>query len=219
MVAAHRVTVITVCAGLPPVGTIPTRYDLLTGSSNPRRRMEQRRREDRRAMKVLGARSTYLDFLDVPYRSEQLAPEVVKREVCAALPRDASCIAVPAGLGAHPDHLLTAAAGDSLQRDYRVITFADYPYAAVYGWPSWVNPAGEAKYLHPEASWTEALKRSGSHAETEAVVVTLSRDDQKKKLETFANYTTQVAATEEGPSRLVSHPERIRFEVFWRPRG
>jgi hypothetical protein len=46
-------------------------------------------------------------------------------------------------------------------------------------------------------------------------VVALDPASQRGKLETFSRYTTQVAATEKGAVRAVSHPERIRFEVFF----
>lgn len=106
-VQAHRgAFVVTVMAGRPAPGRL-TDWDGKCGFHEGDDVVRSRRREDENALRLLGARPVWLDFLD-----HQYAPEAPVAEVAAALAhasRDFDPVAIPLGLG-HGDHLVTAAA-------------------------------------------------------------------------------------------------------------
>ncbi len=221
MRAARAVTVITVFAGLPPAGTEPALYDRLTGSTDPRRRMTARRREDRAALATLGAKPVHLDLVDNPYRRTPPPTDDVVAAIVAAVPRRTTVLAVPGGFGTHPDHRLVAEAAPLAAKhlDLDLIAYADYPYAATYGWPSWVTGRPADPLLDPQSTWDAALRRIRHHGLVDDVVVALPPALRRDKIATFAHYATQVAVSEMGPSKMVSSPARIGFEMFFRRAG
>jgi LmbE family N-acetylglucosaminyl deacetylase len=106
-VLAHpRAVVVTVTAGRP--GPHPlTDWDRKCGFRQGDDAVGTRRQEDEAALRALGARPVWLDFLD-----HQYAPEAPVAEVAMAVESavaDFDVVASPLGLG-HGDHLLTAAA-------------------------------------------------------------------------------------------------------------
>jgi len=146
--AGDEVSVVTVCAGDPPVGELtPFAYELHRrwgGEGSP---MGLRRAEDLVACGRVGASVVHLPLLDAIYRrspsgvalypdGESLfgdpAPEdaATVEQIAAALarvvPREAEVYA-PLGLGGHVDHRLTRRAGEQLAapRWY----YRDVPYA------------------------------------------------------------------------------------------
>lgn len=218
MRASRQITVVTVFSGLPDKSEPPARYDRLTNSDNPRARMTTRRREDRQALRSLGARHRHLDLLDAPYRASVPTLQSIAEAVLCAIPKTATALALPAGIGGHADHVRLSAASSRIVRRSGigdVSFYADYPYAALYGWPSWVTGVPSPALLSPEATWESALARLSRLGAGVPTVVCLEPKIRDLKLATFAEYRTQVAATEEGPSQLVSHRKRIPFEVFW----
>lgn len=216
--AADRPTVMTVFAGLPPVGTPPQFYDRLTGSADPRRRMRDRRAEDRAALACVGARPVHLDLLDGPYRQHAVALDELVDTIAGAVPRRTTVLAAPGGFGGHPDHQAVADAvplvADRL--GIEVIAFADYPYAATYGWPAWVTGGNDDPLLQPEATWGRARERLGRHGLLDEVVVSLPPALRREKLTSFGCYVSQVPVCEMGPARMVSHPARLGHELWFR---
>lgn len=217
--AAQAATVITVFAGVPPAGTEPALYDRLTGSTDPRRRMTARRREDRDALGCVGARPVHLGFLDNPYRRTPPPTDQLVEAIAAAVPRRTTVLAVPGGFGTHPDHRLVADAAPLAARHLGIdtIAYADYPYAATYGWPAWVTGREPDALLDPESTWEAARRRMHRNGLVHEVVVALPPAVRREKIDTFGRYVTQVAVSEMGPSAMVSSPARIGFELFVRP--
>lgn len=138
------VTVVNVCAGVPPPGP-PPRWDRLTGARDAAERMRERLAEDRAALARAGREAVYLDFLDEQYRTEPLDPAALAVALSEAA-AGATELWAPAGIGSHPDHVqvreaaLELAGGD---RGLEVRLYADIPYVFRSGWPE----GGEAHVL------------------------------------------------------------------------
>jgi hypothetical protein len=217
--AARRATVITVCAGIAVAP--PADYDRLTRSDDPEARCIARREEDRAVLAGHGWTPVHLDILDAPYRTPATTPTpaAVAEQIAARFPTDATHLLINAGIGCHEDHLLARDAALRLDRaGLEANVMADYPYAAVYGWPGWVTGDPDPAYLAPETDWDRAI-RDLRPLLGQPRVVALSEAEQAAKLAAFDGYASQVPATEAGPSRQVSHPRRIGWEVSWPLRG
>jgi LmbE family N-acetylglucosaminyl deacetylase len=108
VLGAHRGSVVvTVLAGIPH-GDAITGYDRSCGFASSRHAMRQRRAEDRRALSILGARPSHLDFLSRMYgeRADDEAVVRVLAERISAL--GPTAVAGPVGI-LHPDHEWVAA--------------------------------------------------------------------------------------------------------------
>ena len=103
-------TVITVCAGKPPVYPAePTEWDALGGFKSGDDVVAIRREEERAAMAVFEAEPVWLDFVDWQYQEkhERATPEQVAEPLEAALlAATPTAVFVPMGI-ANPDHELT----------------------------------------------------------------------------------------------------------------
>ena len=120
------VTVLDVCAGLPPVGALGE-WDARGGAAGSRARMQERRAEELAALADVGARIILLDLLDWQYGPEG-------EDVAAVLAphlATAGWVYAPAGIGGHRDHLRSRDAVLSLRPD--AILYADLPYALRHG--------------------------------------------------------------------------------------
>jgi hypothetical protein len=95
-----------------------------------------------------------------------------------------------------------------------LVAYADYPYAAVYGWPAWVTRTPPHPMLDPEVAWAPVRRRLTPHGLTRDVVIDLDRATQQAKLAAFGCYASQVEVCEFGPSRMVSGPARLRHELL-----
>lgn len=132
---AERVTIVTVCAGIPPAGTPPSHFDETAGFSSAAEAMTARREEDHAAAALLGCAVVHLDCLSDEYdRSSPGRDTRVYEASRAALVGAEGLILVPLGLR-HPDHVLVA-------RACRLVPCAVYeelPYRTL--WPKFVGPA------------------------------------------------------------------------------
>ena len=214
----HRVTIVTVCAGAPPHGSAPTSHDLLTGSHEPFKRMLERRAEDRAVATAHGWRAIELDFLDTPYRAGPHDVDTIADTLVEVLRDRRGDVYVPAGIGQHPDHLAvrdaTLKALARLGRT-RCWLFADLPYASKYGWPQWVLGTPRDPNLDIDAFYDRALAQVAGWDRAEPVVVRMGPECCVEKLAAMRRYVTQFPAIEAGPSRALSHPDRLPYEVFW----
>lgn len=217
LLRATSATVISVFAGVPDASVRPAEYDRLTRSSDPRARVTARRIEDRRVLTTLGARHVHLDLLDAPYRSEDPTADAVAAAIAAALP-DHDTLVLPAAIGGHPDHVLTREAALCLPASRLRLAIADLPYSAVFGWPASVTGVPDPAFLDPSAIWEPALDRLAEAAghEPEMFIYRLSAAARRDKLAAVRGYATQFWVQEGGPSRGITHRERVRFEVAWR---
>ena len=209
--------VVTCFAGVPDPSVPPTDSDRLTGITSPYQRMLFRRTEDRAALAALGASAVHLDFVERAHRQNQDETGIVEHlaESIRPFAHERSTIVCPLGIGGNPNHAQAAAAVFTLAREMGidVLWCADYPYAAWFSWPSWVTLTQTNPLLQPDALWQPALAGVG-HPHV-CTVVELSDDLVREKLEVFSMYETQVAVVERGDLRAVSHPDHIRYEVFY----
>lgn len=91
--------------------------------------MGRRRREDRRALRLLRARPVWLDFRDDVYRDEPFDAAAVRSEVSDVVESlDPALVALPLGIR-HPDHVAVADALRDTLPGRRVRLYAEQPYA------------------------------------------------------------------------------------------
>lgn len=214
----RRVTLVTVCAGAPALGTPAARHDVVTGSTDSFRRGLERRAEERALAADHGWHAVALDFLDTPYRKEKHDLAAITDALVEVLRGREGEILLPAGIGLHPDHIAVRDAGlmalARLKRQ-RCWLFADLPYAARYGWAPWVHGAPRDPYLDIDAYYDISLSQIKGWRRSDPLVVNLSAEMSAEKLAAMRRYATQFSAIEAGPSRALSHPDRLPYEVFW----
>jgi LmbE family N-acetylglucosaminyl deacetylase len=217
-IARNRdVTVTTVFAGVPASDTPLVPYDRLTKASSPRGRYEQRRREDTSAGLAGGWQVRHMDYLEKSYRDGEVDPTRIADRLLRDMTGEVRELWYPAGIGNQIDHLLTRRVAEIAVEAIgcRSVMYADLPYAADFGWPSWVTGGGSDDHLDPVARWTAVFDRS-EHRPADAEIVQLSEPEQVDKMRFCRMYESQFAATEAGPSRGLSHPERLPYELTWR---
>jgi LmbE family N-acetylglucosaminyl deacetylase len=133
--AAGRATVLTVCGGVPPPDGYLGGWDLEAGFASGTEAARSRALEDRRSCAVTGARRARLRHLDGPYRSGGMRCGAIRRAVERRLGDD-DVLWLPAGIGAHADHVDVRSALLPLAATLpasRVHVYADLPYAGHYG--------------------------------------------------------------------------------------
>jgi LmbE family N-acetylglucosaminyl deacetylase len=144
--AGQRVEVWTICGGEPDAGTplSPFASELHQRWEAGPRPVSTRRREDRAACRVLGAKPRNMQVPDSIYRYTAAGEPVIRQEADLwAAPLDEDLVAAlaarlrqklpvrarvvcPLGLGGHIDHRLTRAAAERLGR--QLYYYPDYPY-------------------------------------------------------------------------------------------
>lgn len=122
--------VVTVMAGIPDTDLPLTHYDVNSGFTSAHQAVTERRREDRRALSVLGAVPRHLDFLDCQYAMPNDLGEIIAALVgwFDAFPSDT--VAIPVGIG-HPDHETVARAARAALRNVAprpIIAYEELPY-------------------------------------------------------------------------------------------
>ncbi len=189
--SGSQVEIWTICAGNPPSGalsayaaTLHRRWQLKRGAA------ASRRREDRAACRVLGARPRHLPLPDCIYRRLPDGTPVVQSDaglsqplnageapLVAALAEQLSAMLLPEdrlvcplALGGHMDHRLTRAAAETLAQP--LWFYADYPYIVLrqIDLSAWVQPGWRAAPLpvSPEglSAWQEAVAAYRSQIDT-----------------------------------------------------
>lgn len=218
LTSSEPVQVIDVCTGLPDPGSLGT-FDGVFGVSDSRALMRDRMAEDERALGMLGRAAIGLGFLDDQYRTEPKDVELVRSKV-ADLTGGHDWIAVPAGIGAHPDHLVVRDVGLALARDrgQRVLFYADLPYAIWAGWPHWVTGEPARRHLVPEARWRSDLASidvGDPDRDLVPIPVALDPDSVDRKIRALQCYVTQFEVLNAGPIERLRNPEIIPFELYW----
>lgn len=202
------VKVVNVFTGLPDSG-VAGWWDVLTGEPDSVARMNERLREDARALAATRAVSVGLGLLDEQYRRNGRQPAVA--EALAEHLADADEVYAPAALALGADHALVLAGALELRDDLRL--YADLPHAALWGWPPWVTGGGEDHPLDVDAAWRARLRGAGLDPDAlRPQAHALDDRSFERKLEAVRCYGTQVAALErEAPLKA------LRWEVTWRP--
>ena len=159
--AGEPVVIVTLCAGdtPPQVADSPAVrrvHDEWRLGVNP---YAGRRREDRRACRLLGARPVHLDLLDAVYRQDGAGRMLYSRKFIGARvkPWDRShhAVALRAGLaaldrrypgarvfaplafGAHVDHVIARVAIEAIFSPAQIVYYEDFPYAELAGPDAW----------------------------------------------------------------------------------
>jgi LmbE family N-acetylglucosaminyl deacetylase len=211
-----EVVVVNVFAGVPADGR-PPRWDRVLRATDSRELVRARIAEDREALALAGRTPVNLDFLDAQYRDAD--PDLA--ELVAALaervPR-AAVLHAPAAIRGHRDHELARDAALRLANVHGipVVLYADLPYAAYFGWPSWVTGDEPDELLDPEVDWEIALR--GAPVARERLVpgfIRLDDDAVAAKRRAARTYRTQFAALNHGPIGVFDHPRVLPFEVAW----
>lgn len=216
LTAPGRVRVVNVFAGVPRPGTVAY-YDGLAGAEDSAAHVRYRIAEDRSALALAGRSPRNLSFVARAYRRGRPEPSFAQLDAALVAEVDRCCaVHAPAALGSpHPDH--------ELVRDYAlalatagvpVRLYADLPYCAVYGWPSWVTGERPSPHLDVDAYW----RRSGGAAPlltpARAEVVHLDGDGAAAKLAAMRTYR-EFAMLDRGPIGQLSNPAIHAYEVWW----
>jgi len=213
--------VVTVFAGLPALGTAPSAWDRLTRCSDPRRRALDRRDEDRRALRPTGCTPVHLDFIGAAHRSAPLDAAALAAALADAI-GDAEVVYAPAAIGGHPDHLVTrdAVLAVSAARHRRL--YADQPYAARFGWPSWVTgqrAGGQRMGVDLDVDgWLGAQLPTGPSGQSivqDAIVHRLPTAMRAAKMRAIAEYRSQFAALAASADGDFPSGARWAYEVIW----
>ena len=212
----REVVVVNVFAGIPE-SPDPPRWDRLAGASDSRAQMQARMAEDRTALALAGRAALYLPFADRQYRSGDPEPQELVAAIGGAV-ATASTLYAPAGIGGHSDHVLARNAALELSRTLGapLSLYAELPYAARFGWPSWVSGAPAHPHLVVDADWEDAL--SSAALRGSALTPRVHRLDEGQmsaKLAAMRRYGTQFPLLNQGPVGLLEHPMILPWEVFW----
>ncbi len=159
--AGEAVLLVTLCAGDTPPQladspAVRRVHDEWRLGANP---YAGRRREDRRACRLLGARPAHLDLLDAVYRQDGAGRMLYSRKFIGARvkPWDRSHHAValraalaglnrrypgarvfcPLAFGAHVDHIIARAAIEAVFSPAQIVYYEDFPYAELASPDAW----------------------------------------------------------------------------------
>jgi GlcNAc-PI de-N-acetylase len=215
---ARALTVVNLFAGIPAPGE-RTVWESILGVRDSAERAHARMAEDERALAHAGRAPINLALPDRRHRAAGAAPTLAQldRAVAAAV-ASASRVHVPAGIGAHPDHLLARRYGRALlHAGIPVTLYAELPYCIFHGWPSWVDGGEPQPDRDVDAYWTSFLAGVPEMpALRAATVVRLDEATAARKREAIDCYR---ASLNHGARRLLALPEMHAFEVSWRLRG
>ena len=208
-----QVTVATVFAGSPPAGSELGDWDRAVGASDPQAAWQNRLAEDARALSGTGVRAVHLSFVDGQYLTGPEPREAIA-EALAGLIEAADEVWIPAGIGAHPDHVLVAEIALSLVAGRPSFLFADLPYAAR---PEWVTLVQAAQRGTHDLESLQAQLRCSTLLSALAVplVVELSADEQVAKRRAVLEYESQLDPLAAVFGRWFDDPPTAGYEVHW----
>jgi hypothetical protein len=203
-------------------GGIPTNaragiWEAIMGVGDPAQRARERIAEDALALARAGREPVNLPLLDDQYRRQMRIPppglDDLDRAVAEQV-QGASRVYVPAGIGAHPDHLLARRYGRALLAGGMPVTlYAELPYCIFHGWPSWVDGGAPARRRNVDVYWESFLKDVPElPALHSAEVERLDAGSARAKCEAIGCYETSLNY---GARRLLSDPEFHGIEVSW----
>jgi LmbE family N-acetylglucosaminyl deacetylase len=212
------VRVVNVFAGVPASGSTAY-FDRLAGATDAVCHVRRRIAEDRTALALAGRRPLNLEFLAHSYRRGRPEPSYARVDAALTVHVDAgSLVYAPAALGTpHPDHELVRAYALALaRRGVPVRLYADLPYCALYGWPSWVTGEEPDAHLDVDAYWRGSPGgASPLCTPARAHVVRLAEEQSVAKLAAMRTYRAEFATLDRGPIGQLSNPAIHGFEVFW----
>jgi LmbE family N-acetylglucosaminyl deacetylase len=210
------VAVVNVFAGVPEPRPVP-RWDRMAGADDCRSHMQARLAEDRDALALAGRQAIYLPFLDEQYRKADPGRDALAEALSDAHPA-ASVLYAPAGIGGHADHLLVRDVAFDLSNRARLPLhlYAELPYAARFGWPSWVTGTRANPRVVVDADWELSLERAPvSRSALSSRVRRLDQEESSAKLAAMKLYRTQFPLLNQGPIGLLENRLVLPWEVGW----
>jgi LmbE family N-acetylglucosaminyl deacetylase len=214
--APGELTVVNVFAGAPEGGGV-TLWDSITGASDSAERVRERIAEDAAALARTGRRPHCLPLLDAQYeRPRPLRLSDLDALLVREVPR-ASRVHTTAGIGGHPDHLLTRRYALALHAAGMPVTLhADLPYCVYHGWPHWVDGREPEPHRNVDPFWEQFLHGVAQMPPLrQAHVRRLDDEAAHAKLDAMSTYATQYSALSFGGRDMLADPEIHRFEVSW----
>lgn len=218
LTSREEVVVITLFAGLPAPGAKLRGWDRVTGATDARRRMRERRKEDRQALALAARSPVHLDFLEQPYREHEPRVEELASAIAGHLPPSARIYA-PAAIKGHPDHVLTRTTALALDSVTDIALYADLPYATRFGWPPRMTGEPASAHVDVDAFWSAELEGVRERFAASPSFTPLSGAQQADKLRAMRAYRTQFPGLDGGPQRRLSHPALLGFEAAWTARA
>ncbi len=210
----RELTVVNLFAGVPSPGRAGV-WEAVSGARDSAERARGRIAEDARALALAGRAPLSLPLLDAKYREARstLDLDELDRALSAAV-QGASRVYVPAGIGAHADHLLARRYGLRLLRTGMPVTlYAELPYCIFHGWPSWVDGREPEPNRNVDAYWQSFLERvPGMPPLRSAEVERLDTATAAAKLEAIRCYQTSLNY---GVRQLLADPAVHGLEVRW----
>jgi LmbE family N-acetylglucosaminyl deacetylase len=212
--------VVNVFAGVPPSGEVAY-FDRLAGARDSALHVQRRIAEDREAVGHAGRSPVNLGFLARPYRRGRPEPSFAAvDDALVSRVGSASLVYAPAALGSpHPDHAFVRSYALALAANLMPVgLYADLPYCALYGWPTWVTGEEANLRVDVDAYW-RASAADPSHPLTRegAEVVRLPGAQAEAKLAAMRMYRAEFAVLDRGPIGQLSNPVIHGYEVFWPP--
>jgi len=214
LTADEPVTVANVFAGVPRDGP-PGEWDALCGAREAPLHVQDRLREDVRALVVAGREAIYLPFVEDQYRNLMATPSNrrIDAQLVASVPAASRVYAPLAAY--HIDHIMVKQyALALLSVGIPVSVYAELPFGVPVGWPHWVLGEPAQRHLCPDLVWETALAELGPDAPPPRAVK-LSEAESERKLEALKAYATQFPALDRGPVGVLRNPVMRGHEVFW----
>ncbi|HEX4188458.1 MAG TPA: PIG-L family deacetylase [Solirubrobacteraceae bacterium] len=211
----RELAVVNVFGGIPPSGHAGT-WEAIAGLQDTAARARGRMAEDERALERLGRTPVNLPLLDAEYR-RQMQSGVGLEQLDAALAEavpSASHVYVPAGIGAHIDHVLVRRYGRLLLRaGMPVSLYAELPYCFFHGWPSWVDGGDAQPPRDVDAYWRSFMTGVPEMPKLRsAVVERLDARAAAAKAEAVGCYELSLNYA---ARRMLLDPVVLAFEVRW----
>ncbi|MEV7678569.1 PIG-L family deacetylase [Streptomyces sp. NPDC088341] len=220
-------TVVTVLAGVPEDPDVVTDWDRRLGARSSRLLALQRLDEDAAAFAGTGVRLVAWPYLDGQYRTGPPDRAALLTDVRAQV-AGADEVWLPAGIYAHPDHVLVRDAGlaactearrEGLDVDVRL--YAEYPYQLYQmddfhkaredrGPYDWTNRGPRAL-----AEWFRAEFPTAREGGEEPAEVLLTREGAEAKDAAVRSHASQLGLLDEMVHGVLMEPENIGREYWW----
>lgn len=219
LLASHReLNVVNLFARVPTPGRRGV-WEAVIGVRDSAERARERIAEDTRALARAGRKPLNLSLPDAQYRQRPFALglNILDRALTTEV-QSASRVYVPAGIGAHVDHLLTRRYGRMLlPTGMPVVLYPELPYCIFHGWPAWVDGSEPEPQRNVDAYWLSFL---GDVPELPALhsaeVQRLDGPTARAKLEAMQCYQTSLNY---GVRHLLADPAFHGFELRWQLSG
>ena len=183
--------------------------DAIAGATDSAERARERIAEEAsEALARAGRRPVSSPSWTSKYRRSPAPALKSSTSPCLARWRSSSRVYAPAGLGSHPDHLLTRRYARMLLRGGMPVTlYADLPYCILHGWPGWVDGRDVDPHRDVDPFWLSFLEDVPEMpALRSANVERLDAPAAAAKLEAMRCYRTQFASLSYGAGACSAIP-------------